>query len=112
MQAGLHRRCWSSARGSFRDWAVVRGLISQAQTFPSVQSGWHSVNSLRPTWISHSRKLASVLADARGQAMAAETAPPAADIVLDKAAFDEVIVVPALRVPKRKCHEFMKRLSG
>jgi hypothetical protein len=40
--------------------------------------------------------------------MAQQQHPPQ----LDRAAFAQVIRVPALRVPKQQCHELMRRLRG
>lgn len=42
------------------------------------------------------------------------TAPvaPAAIPVLDREAFKQVLTLPALRVPKAKCNDIMKRFRG
>lgn len=42
---------------------------------------------------------------------AGDVLPQAQEIKLDKALFDESIPVAAVQVPKRRCHEYMKRLS-
>ena len=36
----------------------------------------------------------------------------ATPVVLDKAAFKEVVQLPALRVPAQKCHELMRKMRG
>jgi hypothetical protein len=43
-------------------------------------------------------------------ASAAAAAPGA--YAIDKDSFRQVLKVPALRVPKQKCNDFMKRLRG
>lgn len=40
--------------------------------------------------------------------MAQQQQPPQ----LDRAAFNQVVRVPAVRVPKQKCQELMKQLRG
>jgi hypothetical protein len=43
--------------------------------------------------------------------MATSTSAPA-PYVINKENFKQVLKVPALRVPKHKCNDYMKRLRG
>ena len=62
-----------------------------------------------PCWYGLRLRASAAMSSSGGAPVAAGVP---AKIVLDREAFKEVVKLPALRVPKQRCNEMIKRFRG